>query len=85
MLNLSILQSEKPKPFISQGTEVLITTENVIEESKLVSSDLNGRTSKQGSEPNDLNATSKGYRNENNDASISTSGKIGVNLGNVDC
>ena len=81
---MSILQSEKPKPLISQGTEVLITTENVIEGSNLVSSGLNGQSSKQGSEPNDLNATSKGYRNENDDASINRSSKVGLNSGNID-
>ena len=84
ILNLSILQSEKPRPLIAQGTEVLITTENVIEGSNLVSSNLNGQSSKQGSEPNDLNATSKGYRNENDDASINTSRKVGLNSGNID-
>ena len=84
ILKLSILQSEKPKPLISQGTEVLITTENVIEGANIVSSDLNGQTSKQGSKPNDLDATSKGDRNENNGLSINTSGKDGLNSGNID-
>ena len=41
-----ILQIEKPKPLVPRGTEVLISTEKVIEGSKLVLPDLSDNSGK---------------------------------------